>query len=57
MKSKLAFGMAKGNVELKHECCSQHFSMETARMKKDKITEEANERRSDSMEKSKAHTK
>ena len=48
--------MAIGNVELMQKCFSKHLRMGTARMKKDKETEEG-KKRGESMEKSKAGTK
>ena len=46
-----------GNGELMHECFPKHLRMGTARMKKDKETDEEGKKRGVSMEKSKAGTK
>ena len=49
--------MATRNVELMHECFSKHFRMGTARMKKDKETNEEGKKRDVSVERSKVDTK
>ena len=49
--------MAIGNGELMHECFPKHSRMGTARMKKDKVTDEEGKKRGVSMERSTAGTK
>ena len=49
--------MAIGNEELMHECFPKHTRVGTARMKKDKETDEEGEKRDVSMERSKASRK
>ena len=56
-KKKVPFSMAIGNGELVQECFHKHLRMGTARMKKDKETDEGSKKRGVSMEKSKAGTK
>ena len=49
--------MAKGNVEVMHECFPEHSGMGTARTKLDKETEEKGKKRVVSIERIKAGTK
>ena len=49
--------MAIGNEELMHECFPKHTRVGTARMKKDKETDEEGKKRDASMERSKASRK